>query len=154
MKKFVFGIVATVLFCNYLSFAQEIKASNKVSTSVKLIGKYHAVITFMETKEYYTKNMSEEDYFNETTSCIKETELKNLFRPYMAKIYSCHVKNLTSDQVYDLIDGADFANVENALRKYRSTPEINTTSTLRWFNWLRKLFDFPGDPVDPFIITD
>lgn len=146
-------LITSSLFYS-ISYGQEIKPSNKVATSVKLIGKFHAVITYLETKDFYVKGMSEEDYVNTTTSCIKETELKNVFKPYMAKIYSYHTKGLTSDQVYDLVDGNDFASVENALRKYRVISEINTTYTLRWFNWLRKLFEFPGDPVDPFEITN
>jgi hypothetical protein len=117
MKKLLFGLIATVMFTS-LSFGQDMTPESKVSTSVSLVGKYHAVITFLETASYYKPGMSQDAFVKATTSCIEEQELRDLFTPYMAKIYSYHTKKLTSDQVYDITDGRDFSVTINALQKF------------------------------------
>jgi hypothetical protein len=145
MKKLLFGLIATVML-SISSFAQDLTPTSKVPTSVSLIGKYHAVITYLETASYYKAGMTEDAFIRATTACIEEQELKDLFKPYMSKIYSYHTKKLTSDQVYDLTDGRVFSDTINGLIKFESNSgHVASAKKPWWFNWLRKAIDFIDD---------
>ncbi|WP_452226644.1 hypothetical protein [Lacinutrix cladophorae] len=143
--------VITLVFMILISFsskAQEsFKTNDKIPTSVKLVGKFHAVITYLETKEFYKNGMTKDEFVKSTTSCVDDKELINIFKPCMEEIYVFHTKKLSPDQVYDYIDGNSFAKTAIALKKYeiKYDREASRIKKPKWFNWLRKFIDWLDD---------
>jgi len=124
------------------------KPTDKIPTSISLISKFHSVITFLETKDFYKKGMSEEEFIDKTTSCLEDKELKKLFAPYMSQIFYYHENNFTSDKVYDSVKGDNFITLTNALERYMEDPVIRKEMLLKkpkWFNYLRKIIDWIDD---------
>ena len=62
MKKLFLGLIATVMISN-LSYAQIVKPSNKMATSVVLVAKSHAVITFLESKLFTSEFVTISEFF-------------------------------------------------------------------------------------------
>ncbi|HEX8268808.1 MAG TPA: hypothetical protein VF581_02855 [Flavobacterium sp.] len=144
MKKLLLGLFAAVLFTG--SAVAQYKTTDKVPTSVSLTAKFHAVITYLETKELYRAGMSREEFVKVTTSCVEEKEIVEIFAPYMGKVYDYHTQKLSSDKVYDMVTGEDFVAMANRLRAYEETS--GHTASLKkpwWVNWLRKAIDFIDD---------
>ncbi len=144
---FLFSVLA--LFVAFSVKAQSTyKVTDDIPTSVKLIGKYHAVITFLETKEFYKPGMSEDEFVQTTTSCLEDETLIEMFTPYMRHIYNYHVNKMTSDEVYDKEDSNSFASLSTSLEKYMQDPNIRKELSFKkpkWFNWLRKAIDWLDD---------
>jgi hypothetical protein len=148
MKKLVFGLIATVMF-GFVGSAQLVSASSRVSTSIKLTAKFHAVITYLESKDYYKAGMSKDAFIKASTVGVTDVRLVECCTPYLTTIYTFHTKKLTADQVYDNVDGTDFANVINSVFAYeKSSGNTFLTQKMGWLNWLRKLIDTIDDIVN------
>ena len=144
MKNLLLGLFAAVLFSG--SATAQYNITEKVPTSISLTAKFHAVITYLETKEMYTEGMSRDEFVNVTTSSVEEQEIVQIFSPYMGKIYDYHTQNLTPDKVYDLVTGEDFVEMANSMRSYElSSGHTASLKKPRWFNWLRKVIDYIDD---------
>lgn len=145
MKKLLFSLLATVFFAG-ASSAQELRTNTKVPTTVALTAKYHAVITYLETKELYRDGMSRDAFVKATTAGVDDQTAVTVFSDYMSKIYEFHTRRLTPDAVYDSVDGSDFVVMINKLTQYEeSNGHQLSLKKPRWFNWLRKAIDFIDD---------
>jgi glyceraldehyde 3-phosphate dehydrogenase len=96
MKKLFLGLIATVMISNF-SYAQIVKPANKIATSVVLVAKYHAVITFLESKEYYRQGITSEEFVQKGLAGVTDKKLISILTPYMQKIYSYHTQKYTAD---------------------------------------------------------
>ena len=136
------------------SVAQVVKPTNKIATSVVLVAKYHAVITFLESKDYYKEGISSDDFVKKGLTGVSDKKLISILTPYMKTIYSFHTQNLTADMVYDRIDGAEFSSTVNSLRLYqKEIGSIPSQERIGWLNAIRKFFDWLddtfGEVLDP-----
>lgn len=146
MKKLLFSLIATVFFAGASSAQQDLSTSSKVPTTVALTAKYHAVITYLETKELYRSGMSRDEFVRATTEGVDDQQAVAIFSEYMSKIYECHTRKMTSDAVYDSIDGKEFVIMINKLTRYEAANGHQLSlKKPRWFNWLRKAIDFIDD---------
>jgi hypothetical protein len=154
MKKLFLGLIATVMFSNF-SVGQVVKPANKIATSVVLVAKYHAVITFLESKDYYKEGISSDEFVKKGLVGITDKKLISLLTPYMQTIYSFHTQKLTADMVYNRISGTEFSNTVNSLRLYQKeggnfTPQVR----IGWLNAIRKFFDWLDDTLGEVIDPD
>lgn len=145
MKKLVFGLIATVML-SVTSYGQVVKPSNRISTSVSVAAKFHAVITYLESKDYYKSGMSSDEFVKNALVGVEDQKLRDIFTPYMQTIYTFQTQKLTADQVYDKITGDEFAKTVNALRVYQAqTGNGATPMKIRWLNAIRKFIDWVDD---------
>ncbi len=145
MKKLILGLIAALTVHGF-SIAQTVKPENKIATSVVLVAKYHAVITFLESKDYYKEGMSSADFVSKGLSGITDKKLISILSPYMQTIFKFHTQKLTADMVYDKIKGSEFSSTVNSLRQYQKdfgNPSIQTR--IGWLNAIRKFFDWLDD---------
>ena len=82
MKKLFLGLIATVMITNFCN-AQIVKPANKIATSVVLVAKYHAVITFLESKDYYKDGISNEEFVKKGLVGITDKKLGGNFPPQL-----------------------------------------------------------------------
>ncbi len=151
MKKLFLGLIATVMFSNF-SISQVVKPSNKIATSVVLVAKYHAVITFLESKDYYRQGMTSEEFVQKGLTGVTDKKMLTILTPYMQTIYSFHTQKLTADMVYDRITGSEFSNTVNLLRQYvKEVGTISSQTRIGWLNAIRKFFDWLDDTLGELI---
>ncbi len=151
MKKLFLGLIATVMFSNF-SFSQVVKPANKIATSVVLVAKYHAVITFLESKDYYRQGMTSEEFVQKGLTGVSDKKMLTILTPYMQTIYSFHTQKLTADMVYDRITGSEFSNTVNLLRQYvKEVGTISSQTRIGWLNAIRKFFDWLDDTLGELI---
>lgn len=154
MKKLLFGLIAMVMFTS-ASFGQIVEPTSKITTSVSLTSKFHGVITYLESKDYYRAGMTKDEFVKNAMVGVKDQKLIEIFRPYMETIYTFHTQKLTADNVYDKIRGDEFSKVVNQLRIYqKETGNSATAERINWLNALRKFIDwvddtFNQDPKQP-----
>ena len=147
MKKLFLGLIATVMLTNFCN-AQIVKPANKIATSVVLVAKYHAVITFLESKDYYKDGISNEEFVKKGLVGITDKKLLTLLTPYMQTIYSFHTQKLTADMVYERITGSEFSNTVNSLRIYQKEGgNFPPQNRIGWLNAIRKFFDWLDDTL-------
>lgn len=126
------------------------------------LAKYHAVITYLETKENYQPEMSKEDFINNCLAFLGCVKVPDFFKEYLAFIYEFHRLDVPADLVYDRTDGRAFVNLINGLVS-RIEPGMNQIEfenhlidgypagggnllkKPRWVNWIRKAIDFIDD---------
>jgi hypothetical protein len=147
MKKLFLGLIATVMFTNF-SFAQIVKPANKIATSVVLVAKYHAVITFLESKDYYRQGITSDEFVQKGLAGVTDKKLISILTPYMQKIYTFHTQKYTADMVYNQIVGNEFSTVVNSLRLYANeVGPISPELRIGWLNAIRKFFDWLDDTL-------
>jgi|GEM_PF-5192215 len=151
MKKLITCFLAIIAILNYVTVnAQNLTADSKVPTSIKLIGKFHAVITYLETKDFYKSGVTEASFIKAVCANVDDIKVIEITTPYLKTIYSYHLNKLTSDQVYDKTTGEQYALMHNQLTSYIKTigDKPSKLKKPKWFNWLRKLIDFIDDNWD------
>jgi hypothetical protein len=151
MKKLFLGLIATVMISDF-SYAQIVKPANKIATSVVLVAKYHAVITFLESKDYYRQGITSEEFVQKGLAGVTDKKLISILTPYMQKIYSYHTQKYTADMVYDQITGSEFSSTVNSLRLYaKEVGSISPQVRIGWLNAIRKFFDWLDDTLGEII---
>jgi len=134
----------------------------KVSIKAKTLAKYHMVITYLETKENYKPEMTEDDFISNCLAFLGRVELPDYFKNYLKVVYKFHVADINVDIVYEKTDGRAFTELANELIK-RIEPGMNEIEfenhlipgypagggdlkkKPKWVNWLRKFFDWLDD---------
>lgn len=134
----------------------------KVCLKGKTLAKYHAVITFLETKENYKPEMTEDNFVKNCLSFLGCVKIPDFFKNYLLFIYQFHKAEVSADYVYDRTDGRAFTDLVNGLIS-RIEPGMNEIefenhlvegypagggNLLKkpwWVNWIRKVIDFIDD---------
>lgn len=134
----------------------------KICIKVQTLGKYHAVITFLETKENYKPEMTEDDFIKNCLAFLGCVKIPQFFKDYLSFIYPFHVNDVNSDYVYDKTDGRAFTNLYNEMIKLiqPGMTQIEYENHLipgypagggnplekpKWVNWIRKVIDIIDD---------
>lgn len=86
-----------------------------VSINVQTLAKYHAVITFLETKENYEPEMTKENFIKNCLAFLGCAEIPDFLKNYYGFIFDFHASGVSSDKVYEKTDGRAFTNLSNAL---------------------------------------
>lgn len=141
---------------------EPIDSMSKVSIRANTLGKYHMVITFLETKGNYQDGMTEADFKKNCLAFLGCVKYPPCFPDYLSEVYKFHVSGVDADTVYNKTDGRAFANLVNGLleRKKPGMTEIEFENHLIegypagggnllkkpwWVNWIRKVIDLIDD---------
>lgn len=128
----------------------------------KTLAKYHAVITFLETKENYKPEMTQDDFVKNCLSFLGCVKIPDYLRDYLVFIYDFHKSDVSADYVYEKTDGRAFTEIVNSMigKIEPGMTEIEFENHLidgypagggnmlkkpRWVNWIRKIIDFIDD---------
>lgn len=141
---------------------EEISAISKVCIKANTLAKCHMVITFLETKENYKPEMTEENFKKNCFAFLGCVEIPTFFSEYLSVVYKFHKSGVDADTVYEKTDGRTFVNVVNGMLE-RIEPGMNEIDfenhfipgypagggnrlkKPKWVNWVRKFFDFIDD---------
>lgn len=162
MKKLLFGLIAVVCM-SINSFGQSVSVSGVFKNqSVVTVGKLHGIISYLETKEYYTKGMSEKEFVNKIMAYQFDNGVSpDFFKNYLTYIYKLHTLNGDDNKVYDSIDGKAFVDFTNGILKlynnkmskedalmaiYTNGDASKTVKPKNgWLNFARKIIDVIDD---------
>jgi hypothetical protein len=140
-----------------------ITPSTELQVRGRLAGKLHMVITFLETKPFYSRGVSGDQFVKRALAQMEPAPTPVWLRTYLLQVYEYHVKGVSADVVYATDDGRAFSELYNAAaRTYKpgmtkeeferqlipgTTPGYGDPQMRKpwWVNCVRKIVDFIDD---------
>jgi hypothetical protein len=94
-----------------------ITPTTQLQVSGRLAGKLHMVTTFLETKPFYSRGVSSDQFVKRALAQMEPAPTPAWLKTYLLRVYEYHAKGVSADVVYATDDGRAFTELYNAVAK-------------------------------------
>ncbi len=143
MKSIKLILIATLIAFVSIAQAQKSFVASDViqGKTITKWAKEWDLKAFQQTKEVYTKGMSQEAFITaikKSFPTLATESFKEVFVPYYEYIYTFHARGLTDAQVTNTITGRETTALINGLSNFNSNNSGIIPEVDKW-NWIRIL---------------